>query len=82
MYLLESPRRGDSNKYTKHMFPEEKHGNINKNTRSADFCADQIDVITNFAVITNVVITRVHCIILMQQDGHFGHWTICTINTA
>ena len=32
-----------------------------KNTRSADFCADRIDVITNFAVITNVVIKRVHC---------------------
>ena len=26
------------------------------------FCADQIDVITNFAVITNVVLKRVHCI--------------------
>ena len=25
------------------------------------FCADQIDVITNFAVITNVVIKRVYC---------------------
>ena len=31
-----------------------------KNTRSADFCADQIHVITNFAVITNAVIKRVH----------------------
>ena len=26
------------------------------------FCADQIDVITNIAVITNVGIKRVHCI--------------------
>ena len=26
------------------------------------FCADRIDVITNFAVITNVVIKRVQCI--------------------
>ena len=33
---------------------------IKKNTRAADFCADQIDVITDFAVITNVVIKRVH----------------------
>ena len=33
-----------------------------KNTRYADVCADQIDVITNFAVITNVVIKRFHCI--------------------
>ena len=32
-----------------------------KNTRSAVFCADQIDVIMNFAVITSVVIKRVHC---------------------
>ena len=32
-----------------------------KNTRSADFCSDQIDVITNFGVITNVAIKRVHC---------------------
>ena len=28
---------------------------------------DQIDVITNFAVITNVVIKRVHCIILVAS---------------
>ena len=32
-----------------------------KKTRSADVWADRIDVITNFAVITNVVIKRVHC---------------------
>ena len=34
---------------------------MKKNTRSADFRADQIDVITNFAVITNVVKKRIHC---------------------
>ena len=34
-----------------------------KNTRSADFCADRIDVITNFSVITNAVIKMVHCIV-------------------
>ena len=32
-----------------------------KHIRSADFCADQIDVIKKFAVVTNVVIKRVHC---------------------
>ena len=32
-----------------------------KNTRSADFCEGQINVITNNAVITNVVKKRVHC---------------------
>ena len=35
---------------------------MKKCMKSADFCADQIDVITNFTVITNVVIKRVHCI--------------------
>ena len=34
---------------------------MKKNTRSAHFRADQIDVLTNFAVITNAVIKRVHC---------------------
>ena len=50
MYFLESPRQSDSNKYTKRT--EEKKWEYQwKNTQSADFCADQIDVITNFAVI-------------------------------
>ena len=52
MYLLESPRRGDSNKYPKRI--KNNKGLSMKNTRSADLCADRIDVITNFAVITNV----------------------------
>ena len=34
-------------------------------TRSADFFADRIDV-TNLAVITNVVMKRVHCTVLMH----------------
>ena len=38
-----------------------------KNTRSADFCAGQIDVMTNFAVIANVVIKRVHCSKLLND---------------
>ena len=38
-----------------------------KNTLSADFCADQIDVITNFAVIT--VIKRVQCTLLKIFKG-------------
>ena len=38
-----------------------------KNTRSADFCADRIDVIMNFDVITNVVIKRAHCIHLKPR---------------
>ena len=43
-------------------FPKELHGTVNeKNTKSTDFYADQIDVITNFAVIRNAVIKRFHC---------------------
>ena len=38
-----------------------------KNTRSADFCADRIDVIMNLAVIANVVIKRVHCSYVWYQ---------------
>ena len=45
------------------MFSQRIPGTFNeKIIRSADFCADRIDVITNFAVITNDVIKRVHCI--------------------
>ena len=40
-----------------------------KNTRSADFNADQTDVITNFAVITNVVVKRVHCILVYTFES-------------
>ena len=61
MYLIESPRRGDSKIHKTHVFLKDNRGISMKNTRSADFCADRIDVITNFAVITNVVIKRVHC---------------------
>ena len=47
-----------------------------KNTQTPDFCADQIDVTTNFAIITNVVIKRVHCIaysfiVLSNQNSLF-----------
>ena len=38
-----------------------------KNTRSADFCAYQIDAVSNSAVIMDVVIKRVHCILLFQE---------------
>ena len=31
-----------------------------KKTRSADSCADRVDVITNFAVKMNAIIKRVH----------------------
>ena len=37
------------------------------------FCTDRIDVITNFAVITNVVIKRVHCILSGVFDRNQKH---------
>ena len=40
-----------------------------KKTRPADFYTDQIDFITNFAVITNVVIKRAHFIHIQVADG-------------
>ena len=40
-----------------------------KNTRSADVCADRIDVITNFAVIAIAVIMKVHCISKTVYDN-------------
>ena len=43
-------------------FPEEYHENNNEKKIHDPLIFDQIDVITNFAVITNVVIKRVHCI--------------------
>ena len=48
-----------------------------KKKRFADFCVDQIDVIMNSAVITNVVLKRVRCKIFnylnIWPDGKFSH---------
>ena len=44
-----------------YVFLKNNRGLSMKTTRTADFCADRIDVITNFAVITNAVVKRVHC---------------------
>ena len=41
-----------------YVFLKNNMGISMKNTQSADLCAHRIDVITNFAVITNVVIKR------------------------
>ena len=39
------------------------------------FCADQIDVITHFAVKTNVVIKRVHCMtVFVLNLGEKYRW--------
>ena len=44
-----------------YVFLKNRMGISMKKYTKADFCADQIDVIMNFAVITSVVIKRVHC---------------------
>ena len=62
MYLLEYSQRGDFNKYINRMFSRINCEYQWKNIRSADFCADKIDIIMNFVVIMNVVIKRIHCI--------------------
>ena len=54
-----------------------------KNTRSAVCCADPIDVITNFAVITNVLIKRVHCItflVAVLSVVKFAGFALCYEN--
>ena len=67
VYLLESSRQGNSNKYIKRMiFLRITWEKQCKNTQSADFRADQIDVITNSDVITNYykegsLYMRYHC---------------------
>ena len=45
---------------------------MKKKTRTAVFYADRIDVITNFAVIKNAVIDRVHCIKLYGFNSTSG----------
>ena len=42
-------------------FPQNNTGISVKKYKTANNCADQIDVITNIAIITNVVIKGVHC---------------------
>ena len=64
-YLLESPHRGDSNKYPKHMFHEEIR--IKQGLSYISFCPLRILYNSKFirmatALGTNaVVVTRVHC---------------------
>ena len=65
-YLLESPRRGDSNKCPRHMFSEILN-TILSNFSNNPFHLElrnryiQIVVITSFVVISNVGIKRIHC---------------------
>ena len=65
-YLFESPQRGDSNKYPKHMFYEEIR--IKQGLSYISFCQLRILYNSKFIIMatflgTNaVVVTSVHCI--------------------
>ena len=68
MFLLESPRRGDSNELFKaYVFPKNNTGLSMKKYTIRFFCADRIDIVTNYAVIMNVIIKWVHCICWSQS---------------
>ena len=62
MYLLESHRRGDFDRYPQRMFSQRITWDCQRNNKDPlNFCADQIDSITNFVLITNALIkTAVH----------------------
>ena len=70
-YLLESPQRGNSNKYPKHMFDKETR--IKQGISYIIFCPLRILYNSKFIIMaiflgTNaVVITRVHCIACERQ---------------
>ena len=68
MYLLESLGKAILTNTQNIFFFLKNNMEISmKNIQSADFCADQIDIITNSAIIMNVVIKRVHCICELQK---------------
>ena len=71
MYFLELPRQGDSKNYTKTFVSLKNKMGISMKKYSID----KIDVITNFAVITNVVIKRVHCTNAQERLLQYPrHW--------
>ena len=71
-YMLESPKRGNSNKYPKHMFYEEIR--IKQGLFYLSFCPLKILYNSNFIIMamslgTNaVVVTRVHCNCFLIQE--------------
>ena len=76
-YLLESPHRGDSNNYPKHMFCEEIR--IKQGLSYISFCPLRIHYNSKFILMTSlvtnaVVVTRVHCFRYYQ--------TICRENES
>ena len=79
-YLLESPQRGDSNKYPKHMFYEKIR--IKQGLSYISFCPLRILYNSKFIIMktflgTNaVVVKRVHC----NTIKHFFPNAFCTIS--
>ena len=71
-YLLQSPQRGDSNEYPKHMFYEEIR--IKQGISYISFCPFRILYHSNFIIMatflgtTAVVVTRVRCISVTQEQ--------------
>ena len=69
MYLLESPRRGDSNEYTKRIIHNKKNCSKVSNFHafggsiSSFLYNSKFDLTANLLVTNSVVITRVHCIL-------------------
>ena len=70
-YLLESPQRGDSNKYPKHIFYEEIR--IKQSLSYILFCPlrilynSKVIIMATFFGTNAVAVTRVHCIYSTQQ---------------
>ena len=71
-YLLESPQRGDSNKYPKHMFYEEAR--MKPGLSYISFCPLRILYNSKFIIMATVLgtnavnVTRVHCIHKTYSD--------------
>ena len=88
-YLLESPHRGDSNKYSKHTFCEEiriKHGICCISFFSLWILYNSKFVLMAISLGTNAVaVERVHCILGIDGHSYFymaaSDWFISWIST-
>ena len=70
IYLLESPHRGDSNKYPQRMFSQRITWDCQrKNKDPLIFVQTKLTFKMNFAVITGVIIKRVHCSTILSADS-------------
>ena len=77
-YLLESPRRGDSNKYPQHMFLGVLNTVFLNNSNYLPHLdlrnrSIQIVVVTNFVVILNVGVKMFDCTIFLNISNYLSH---------